>query len=362
MSDTTTNVARLGALLANYLERVALPRLVQKAVLYQFGQKSALPKNNSNTVQWMAWSNMMPVTGSLTEGTNPSLAGISARKVTASIAQYARGVKLTDLAQYTVALDSLQGAVEILSDAGGLSVDRVLQTAIFKTSGGSTGALYQMWGSTGVDNTIVLSSWASTTASGFHAGSNSTRSSIAWGFPVIFGTTATTLSAVDKDAPSVSARLSLYSIKKCVKALRAKNAREYADGYFKLVTNTDAIADLRTDPDFKNWLQYTNTTPMEKAEATVPVEGCRVYATNNLPKYRVTAHSCDLSFVFGQGAYGCSEFGNGAKGFEVIIKRPGDQDTSNPANMYGTVVFKFNIAVAALNVSCGRILITHSKP
>ena len=351
MADTLSTTSTLDNLLPVYFEKRALPRLVAKSVLYQNADKTPLPKGNGKQVQWNAWSNFSPISASLSEGTNPSLAAVSSRKVTATIAQYGRGVKTSDLIEYTSSLDVINGVVDNLSDSAGLSMDKAVQLAIFRATLAKNTA------------NVILSAWMSCIASGFHAGSNAaaTDGTNTWGFPVVFGTTATRLSAVSKTAPSVSARLSLYSIKKCVKQLRAANAMEFADGYFKLVTNTDAIADLRTDPDFKNWLQYTQSAPMEKGDAVQPIEGCRIMQSNNLPKYRATAHNVDVTFIFGQGAYGVVDISSG-KGFEIIIMRPGGNDTSNPLKMYATLSYKFTMAAAALNVSCGRILFTHVKP
>ena len=351
MADTLTTTSTLDNLLSTYFIRKALPRLLARAVLYQNAEKTPLPKGEGKAVVWNAWSNFSPVTGALGEGTSPDLKGVSSRKVTATVAQYGRGVKTTDLVEYTSSLDVIQGTIDNLGDSAGLSVDKVIQQAIFKS------AILQNNG------TKILSSWMSSRVSSFHAGTGYSSTNKSWAFPVVYGTSTTRLSAVGATAPSVSARLSLYSIKKTVKQLRAKNAMEYADGFYKLITNSDAVADLRTDPDFKNWLQSTTSTPMQKGDATVPVEGCRIIQSNNLPKYRGTGHSADLSFIFGQGAYGVVEIGAGkGKGFEIIIKRPGPQDTSNPLNLYSTLSYKFTMVAAALNVSSGRVLITHAKP
>jgi N4-gp56 family major capsid protein len=351
MADALTSTSTLDNLLPVYFVKRALPRLVARAVLYQNADKTPLPKGEGKTVTWNAWSNFSPVSASLSEGTNPSLAAVSSRKVTASISQYGRGVKTSDLVEYTASLDVINGVVDNLADSASLSLDKVVQLAIFKSTLRAN------------NGNAILSAWMSCRASGFFAGSNGSASTLTWGFPVMFGTTATRLSAVSNTAPSVSARMSLYAVKKVVKTLRSNNAMEFADGYFKLITNTDAVADLRTDPDYKNWLNPTDPSSMKAGDANSPVEGCRVIQSNNMPKYRATAHNCDVSFIFGQGAYGVVDVASGGgRGFEIIIKRPGQSDTSNPLNMYATLSYKFTMAAAALNVSCGRVLVTHSKP
>ena len=354
MADTLSTTLTLDNLLSTYFVRLALPRLTPRAVLFQFGVKTPLPKGAGSTARWNGWSNFGTVTGALgSEGVTPSAAGLSSRTVTATVLQYGRTVKITDLIDYTSSLDVTEGAIENLADSAGRSVDKVVQIGIFRKS---------IARNTGVS---ILSSWMSCVVSAFHAGTPNlaANTALAFNFPAVFGTTATQLSAVDKDAPSTSARMSLYAIRKTVKQLRAKDALEYADGYFKGVTNTDAWADLKADPDFKTWYQYTGDVKKMESNLTGEVEGVKWYLSNNLPKYRVAAHSCDISFIFGQGAYGVTTLGAGkAKGFEMIVKTPGPGDTSNPMNLYSTVSYKFSMAPAALNVSAGRILFTHAKP
>ncbi len=349
MADTLSNTSILDNLLPVYFSRKALPRLIPKVTLYQFAEKTPLPKGEGKQVTWNGWSNFAAVSASLTEGTNPSMAGLSSRKVTATIAQYGRGAKTTDLIEYTASLDVIQGTVDNLTDSAAISVDKVIQLGLLKST------------LAGNANGTILSAWMSAVVSAFHGGTNTAQSNLTWQFPVVMGTTATRLSAVNKAAPSVSARMSLYAIKKTVNQLRDNNAMEYPDGYFKCVMNTKSMADLRTDPDFKAWFQSLDNESVKKG-IVAQIEGCQIYTSNNLPKYRVTAHSCNVSFVFGQGAYGVVDIASGGRGFEIIIKRPGQNSTDNPLNMFATLSYKFTMVAKALNVSAGRTLFTHSKP
>lgn len=361
MADTYSTTSTLDNLLPTYFERVGLARAVPKAILYAFADKTNLPKGSGKTVRWNAWSNFAPISATYTEGAvTPVLSqSLSSRKVEATLVQAMRGVKDTDLIDYTSSLDVLQGTVENLGDSAGRSVDYIIQMKIFKNY------LAQNRG------TRILSSWMSVaTASAFHPGSNNIIASYAWGFPVVWGTTAAYLSSVGKTAPSTSALFGPYAIRKAVKQLRWKNASEFADGTFKAITNTNAIQDMLSNDEFRQWYKYTTPRPMEQGvgpgqgpQEIATVEGCKIYASNNMPWYRATGHSCDLTFIFGQGAYGVTSIGAGnGKGFSIIIKRPGPQDTSNPMDLYGTISYKITMAAAALNVSSGRILITHCKP
>jgi N4-gp56 family major capsid protein len=351
MADTLSNTTILDNLIATKFEKTALPRLVAKAKLYQFADKYSLAKGDGKTIVMNAWTNFTPVSAALTEGTNPSLAGLSSRKVTATIAEYGRGIKATDLVEYTSSIDVMKGAIENLGDSAGLSVDDVIQMAIFKNSlAGNTDAR-------------ILSAWMSSVVSAFRPGTNTAESNATWGFSPIFATSCTRLSATKVISggvgPGVSSRLSRAALRKVVKVLRANNVMEFADGYFVCISPTNAISDLASDPSLASWFSYSNPDWAKRGDAVAPVEGCRIVASNNMPQHSSAKHKNSLNFVFGKGAYGCVELGSGkGKGFEIIIKRPGPNDTSNPLNMYSTVSYKFKMVGVALNLSAGRILIT----
>lgn len=313
-------------------------------------------------VVWNAWSNFSLVSASLSEGVNPDAAAVSSRKVTATIAQYGRVVKITDLAEQTLSLDVINGTIDNLNDCAALSVDRVIQQAIFKPLSSLT-----LNGSAG-----ILSCWCSSRASAFHAGENVTVAANPWAFPVILAPTGGanyTISCSTNATSHTSSNMSMYALEKVVRALQENNAMEFADGNFKGVARTCSLQDLTMDPAFREWHKYTSSRFGEKGAGNMQgptpkleAQGITFYASNNLPKHRQTT-SADVSFIWGKGAYGVTEFGtSGQKGFEIIIKRPGPNDTSNALNMYGTVGFKFNLAAKALNVSSGRILITLAKP
>lgn len=358
MADTLSTTSTLDNLLPTYFERFALKRLVAKTAFYQHApQMAEHPKGNGTTVRWNGWSNFGEVTAALGEGTNPSLVAHSSRKIEGTIEQYGRGVKNSDLIDYSSSLDTVMGAVENLSDAAGRSIDIVCQIGILKSTLGQRAA------------STYLSAWMSAVASAFHAGSNTTNSAASWGFPVVLGITGTRLSTVHSVSasakPSVSARISLYNIRNVVRTLRANNASEFADGYFKAIMHSDTIADLRTDPSYVDWHRELTNESMKKGDAVNPVEGCRIIQNNMIPRFvgaggDIVRHRVHTTFIFGQGAYGVVKIGGGkGKGFEIIIKRPGPNDTSNPLNMYSTISYKFSMVCKALNVSAGRVLLTH---
>src|SRR5262249_45377507 len=141
-------------------------------------------------------------------GTPNSLTALSSRKVNVTISQYGRGVKVSDLAQITTITDVVRDAVDILSTSAALTVDNACQLAIFKNS------ISQVGTNTNA-KTGLLSVFMSSPASAFCANTGTMNASnLQFGFPAVFGTTATRLSAVSKTAPTASARASVYSVRK----------------------------------------------------------------------------------------------------------------------------------------------------
>src|SRR3990167_3562329 len=119
MADTLSTTAILDNLLPSYLEARMIARLVPMERFGQFAGKYPLPRNQGTTIRFNGWVNLAAASVTLAEGTPNSLAGLTSRKVTATIAQYGRGVKVTDLAAITTITDVVRDAVDILSTSAG---------------------------------------------------------------------------------------------------------------------------------------------------------------------------------------------------------------------------------------------------
>lgn len=345
---TSITTGSLNNLYTTLLVRKAVPRLVAGVALYEFAKKEPLPAGGGVTVRWNAWINFLPCSTTLSEGAANTLSSISSRKVEATIAQYGRGIQESDLIVSQSTLPMIQDIVDNLTDSARTSVDKVIQLGIFKKDG----LAYNT-------DANILSNWCSSRYSAFYGlalAAEESASIATWQFPVVLGSSATKLSLFANT--SVSGVASMYAIRKAVKALKLQNAIPFADGKFKLVASSSFLYDLKKDVSFQAW--YSNAGKTEVSEKGLishgVIEECTLYESNNLPKHRETT-SADLSFVFGQNAYGCTSIGP-ASGYEIIIKEPNSYDTSNPFNQWTTIAYKISMAAAALNPSAGRILIT----
>lgn len=333
----------------SWFSRKMLMRLEPVVKLVEFAQKDELPLRTGTTATWNGWRSLAAASSTLGEGTVNSLVALSSRRVTASIKGYGRGHKLTDLFQLTAIFDAVNGSMEVLTDSGAKTIERIVQMGIFK--GGDI--------SYNQSTTLILSTLMSSVASGMSlvttpANGSSNR---LFQFPAIFGTSAGRLSAVNKSAPSTSAMLSVFSLRKVVQALRNQNARPMADGLYVGYAHPNALHTLQKDPTWKDWNVYQNSkTTFYKGEVGEAVNSVRFISSTECPRYAVAAHSVNMVAVFGQQAFGLTTLDGNVK---LIITR--DPDKADPFGQFATVTYKVYAAAACLNPSAGRILFVHEK-
>lgn len=345
MADALTNVAALNNLLPDYYVPNLLLTLEAEAKLKEFAVKTPLPEHEGKQVFWNARRNFGGPSVALTEGSNGNdAAAISSRRVSATIDQYGRAIKLSDLSKLVLAFNSMSIAQDSIKESIMEGVEFVLHTGIFKAA---------YYGSQ--SKTVLLSSMMSSIASSFCANTgDSNVSNKRFQFPAVFGTSCARLSAVSKTAASPSAQLSVYSMRKATQRLRRLNAKPLADGHFVGYTHPNAIHTLKKDPTWREWNQYTNSKEtMYKGEIGM-IDNVRLIMSTLAPQYRVAAHSVNLVFIFGKEAFGLTEL-NGAIDQYVV----GGPDSGNKFNLYGYVSFKYTAAAACLNPSAGVILFVH---
>lgn len=348
MADTNTTTSNNNNLMQAWFSQKMLVRLEPQVKLAEFAQRDELPLRTGTTATWNGWRSLGAASSTLGEGTANSLTALSSRRVTATIAGYGRGHKLTDLFQMTAIFDAVNGSMDVLSDSAAKTVERICQTGIYKSAYANN-----------LSTTGILSALMSSVASGMCSvttPANGSSNSL-FQFPAIFGTSAARLSAVSKTTGGgVSSQLSVASLRKVTTALRAQNARPMADGLFVGYSHPNAFHALRRDPTWTNWNQYQNSKETMYRGENGMVEGIRFVSSTEAPRYAVTAHSVNMVFVFGQQAFGLTTL-NGQ--VEMLISR--GPDKSDPFNQFTDVAYKVYGAGACLNPSAGRILFVHEK-
>jgi len=343
MADTNTTTTTLNNLLLAWFSRKIIATLVPKTPLIEFAQRDELPLRTGITATFNGWNRITAASSTLTEGTANSLIALSSRKVTGTIAGYGRGVKLTDLTTMTTIFDAVNGAMERLADSAAETVEVMCQMGIFKADIALNRA------------TSILSVYMSSPASAFCAvtGTKNT-SNKQFQFPAVFGFSGTKLSGINASAPSTSAQLSVFSVRKTVTKLRGVFAKPFADGYFVGYAHPNALHSLMKDPTWKDWNQYQNSKEtMYKGEVGMAVNGVRFVQSALCPRYAATAHSVNLTFIFGQQAFGFTSLDGNVK--MIVARGP---DKNDPFDQFTDVTYKIYGVALALNPSAGRILFT----
>jgi N4-gp56 family major capsid protein len=345
MADSNSTTASNNNMMQSWFSRKMLVRLEPQVKLAEFAQRDELPLRTGTTATWNGWRTLGAASSTLAEGVQNSLVALSSRRVTATIAGYGRGHKLTDLFEMTAIFDAVNGAMDVLSDSAAKTVERICQTGIYKATYASN-----------LSTTGILSALMSSFASGMSLVTTPVNgnSNNLFQFPAIFGTSASRLSAVSKTAPLLSSQVSVNLLRRGIQKLRLNNARPMADGLFVGYTHPNALHALRRDPTWINWNQYQNSKETMYRGETGQVEGIRFVTSTEAPRYAVAAHSVNMVFIFGQQAYGLTTL-NGQ--VEMLIAR--GPDKTDPFNQFTDVAYKIYGAGACLNPSAGRILFAH---
>jgi N4-gp56 family major capsid protein len=347
MADTNTTTAINDNLMASFFSQKMIARLEPNTPLIEFAVKDEVPLRTGKTATFNGWNTLAAASVALAEGTPNSLPALSSRRVVATIAGYGRGVKLTDLFQMTSFFDAVNGAMDVLQDSARKTVEAMCQMGIYKNSISKNSV-----------KTSNLSAFMSSTASAFLATTAATHSPVdlPFGFPPVLATSCARLSAVGKGAPSISAQLSVYSVRKAVTSLRAVDAQPFADGYFVGYGHPNALHCLRKDPTWANWNQYQNSKETMYKGEVGRVEKVRFIDSTMAFRYAVAAHSVCGVFIFGQGAFGFTSLDGMVK--MMIARGPDKYDTWD---QFTPVTYKIYGAAVPLNLSAGRILWVHEK-
>ena len=359
MADQNTSIVNNDNLLESYFERRAIRALFDKVWYYQVakqdGQVYQIPQASGNQITWHGFRNLAAASSFLAEASGNSAVSLSSRKVNVTVNSLGRTVKLTDLLEFTSIINVNEGAMKQIENSAALTVDNACQYAVFKGSG--TDARLQV-GQLADTKTKILSALMSARASSFCANTGTAEAGrLQWGIPVVFGASVVRLSAVSSTAPSISARLGPIGIRKAVKRLERLNVDPLGDGKYVGIVHPNAMSMMYGNADWKQWnLNYSGgpQSTMYKNEAGM-VHNVRLIKSSNQPRYAVTAHSCNITTIFGSGCLAVAELDGSVK---FHITRPGPQSTGDPFRLQSYIAFKVRMAAAVLNPSAGCHLIT----
>jgi len=334
-----------------YFTRRLMKVLDEQVWLYQLAEKYPLPEGNGTQMTFNGWRRIAAPSSTLAEQSSNAATVLSSRKINVTINSYGRSVKISDLFEKTGIAPAAQGAIERLMQSAALAKDNVVQLAVFQND-------LDRVGKDTHSKTKALSAWLASTISSFCANTGTSTNTKQFGLPVVIGSSATHLSGMS--TWSISSGAGPIAIRKATSRLRNFDAPPFADGQYVGVCHPNFMNSLLANADTKQW--YVNyqggpSDSMFKGEIKSPLHGIRFIQSTNIPRYATSAISANLTPVLSPECLGVTELG----GLEMIVKRPGDQSTNDPYNLFSTVAYKFRAVAAVLNPSAGCLLITVEK-
>ncbi len=354
MADANTSTSTGDNLLMVLFSRKLIKTLHEKCLFYQVCDKFPLPANSGVQMTFNGWRKIAAASSNLAEASSNAAVNLSSRKVNVSIASYGRHVKITDLADLVSIIGPIEGAMVELTHSARLTLDNAIQLAVFKN------VLAQVGQNADVKTKLLSATWQTMTPSSWCANTGTTTNSRQMGFPVVFGTSATRLSAAF-GSKSVSARPGPIVIRKAVARLKRLSVDPMPNGAYAGIAHPNWIAGMLGNSDYKQYVVNYAEGPKEsffKATPTTRVHGVEISESANVPRYASSVLSVTPIFICGQGALGVVELGGGGLGLgaaQMIIKRPGPNTVSEPYDLNSTVSYKLRTVAAVLNPSAGVI-------
>ena len=272
-----------------------------------FCYEHPFPKNNGKTQSFRKLIPLEADTTTLTEGEPGAPETIAEVEVLATLKQYGKYVKTTDLLDLTHFDLTIDRKVMMLGEQGRESIDAVVRDEL------------------------------ATCTNVIYANGKTSR---------------TELTAIDK--------LTTKELRKAVRALKKNHAQTFADGCYVALVTPDVVYDLQDDENFIKVSAYQMKEGILMGEVG-KLFGCRIVETTQAKVFEhAGASNADVAsvIVLGQYAYGYTSLtGSNPR---VIVKPAGSAGTGDPLDQVSTVGWKMDgFAVKllqpefAVRIECG---------
>lgn len=273
---------------SDYLIDLAQPELVHD----QFAQKHPIPRDSGKVIEFRQFDPLPELTTALAEGVTPDGQSLSAKGITATVAQYGGYVTLSDLIQLTAIDNHVLQATKLCASQAGRTLDTITREVM------AAGTNVQ------------------------YSGGRTSRAAI----------TATDVLTVD-------------DVKKAVRFLETQDAPKINGAYVGII-HPYAKYDLMKDPDWKYPHQYVDTENIYKNEIGelygvrfVQSSRAKVFAAAGAtPQGGTKGVDVYATLILGDDAYGVTEIEGG--GLQHIVKPLGSAGTADPLNQRSTVGWK----------------------
>lgn len=285
-----------------YYDKVLLRDAQPNLIHDQFAQKRNIPAGGGKTIEFRKFGSLAPSTTPLTEGVTPDGDELSVTAITATVAQYGRFVRITDVLKLTTIDNVLVEAVKMLGENAGITLDMITRDAV----SAGTNVLF--------------------------AGGRVSRTNL-----------------------TTSDKLSVALIKKAATILKQQNTPKINGDYVGII-NPSVSYDLMNDPEFVSWHQYARPEELYQGEIgkiagvrfvestqakiwnddTCPVKSAAVPASGSTPEQPATYYSVYSTLIIGANAYATTAVEGG--GLQTIIKQLGSGE--DPLNQRATAGWK----------------------
>ena len=258
-------------------------------------QRKGLKKNSGKSIVWNRFTPLALATTPLTEGTsNPSETDMSTTVVSTTVATYGKFTRVTDLFEMTSLDENLMEHVDVMAQNAGETLDALIRNEL--SAGGTA--------------------------------------------QIVSGKVLTDVAATDV--------ISGVEIRKAVRTLKTNKAQRFENGLYRGIIQPFQSYDLMGNTEWLNSQIYTNPEDMKRG-VVGRLHGVEFVETNqgSTEASTVTVYH---TFIFGKNAYGTVKL-EGQPDQRIYVKNPGEQDTSNPLNIFSTVGWKAFFAVKTLNAN-----------
>lgn len=355
--DPSTSSTATGAIQA-YLVKKALTRLELETVYHKFGMQQNLPERGP-TVTFFRYTNFTAVTAPLTLDVNPSPTWLSSSQISATIEQWGGYVPVGEsLLKYSVDGPSLSDLSEAIGYWAAITIDTRVRNYLFGNAiddenPSNDGAHYStfLMGVQGGFSTIMLSG---------------TGAAISTRQLLLDYLSVSKVGMVRSDWS-----LDMRKVRDGVRRLANVGTPKFDDGSYKCLVDAVDIAQMQQDPEWQSMHQFVGNSAMEKGLVD-NLAGVKFYLSQNNftgigSMYSATSTAYSIAFVpiFGKEAYAVTGWGPTLAGtsarrgaFEIIRKKSGPTDTSNPLSLYETWGWKAHFVARVLQQSRGYFLVT----
>ncbi len=197
--------------IVQYHERAALKNMQPEMVHNRDAQKRTLPEHNGKTVKFRRFTPFPAITKPLVEGVTPPGQTLEATEFSVMVKPYGGHVEITDEFNLYLLDDMHRTTNELLSDQASLSLDTISRNAL------NAGMNVQ------------------------YTGGRTSRGTI-----------------TPQDV------LTYLDIKKCVRNLKRRLCKPFADGFYHGIVHTDVVYDLTSDQD--HWIDVATYQDKQKIE------------------------------------------------------------------------------------------------